>query len=63
MRLAAPFVPMWREVLEMAYLWRVPHALSGEALSRFAGPLPQTPVDVAVPQALRDLGIAGAMRG
>ncbi|NQV81597.1 MAG: epimerase, partial [Alphaproteobacteria bacterium] len=32
MRLIALFAPMIREVLEMRYLWQVPHALDGTKL-------------------------------
>jgi nucleoside-diphosphate-sugar epimerase len=57
MRVLGWFVPMIREVLEMAYLWRVPHALDGHALQATAGALPATPIDVAMPAALRHLGL------
>jgi nucleoside-diphosphate-sugar epimerase len=43
-------VPMWRELAELAYLWRVPHALAGGALEAAAGPLRCTPL----PDALRE---------
>ncbi len=46
-------VPMWREIAEMAYLWRVPHALDGSALEALLGPLPATPLDEALLRALR----------
>jgi nucleoside-diphosphate-sugar epimerase len=49
-------VPMWREIAEMAYLWRVPHALAGERLSGLLGAVPATPVDEALGAALRALG-------
>jgi nucleoside-diphosphate-sugar epimerase len=48
-RLGGLLVPMWREIAEMAYLLRVPHALDGRALLDAVGPLPATPL----PQALR----------
>lgn len=51
--------PLWRELGRMSYLWRVPHALDGSALARAAGPLPATPVAVAVARALSDLGQSG----
>ncbi|RPH58583.1 MAG: hypothetical protein EHM83_17190 [Burkholderiales bacterium] len=53
-------VPMWRELAEMAYLWRVPHALSGNRLERAIGPMPVTPVETAVRDALVALGFARA---
>ena len=49
MRLAAPFVPMVREVLAMRYLWERPHALDDSGLRALIGSLPHTPL----PQALR----------
>jgi nucleoside-diphosphate-sugar epimerase len=49
MRLAAPFVPMVREVLAMRYLWERPHALDDAALRALIGHVPHTPL----PQALR----------
>jgi nucleoside-diphosphate-sugar epimerase len=51
--------PMWREIAEMAYLWRVPHALDGGALADAVGALPSTPIDVALAAALRSLGLGG----
>jgi nucleoside-diphosphate-sugar epimerase len=60
MRAGALFVPMWREVLDMAYLWRVPHALDGSALAAAVGELPATPIDVALQSALLDLGFGAA---
>ena len=56
MRLGAPFVPMWRELLEMEYLWRVPHALDGTALQAASGPLQATPLDAALRATLQALG-------
>ena len=37
MRALAWAVPMWRELVKMSYLWRVPHALDGAALRRALG--------------------------
>ncbi|HTP75293.1 MAG TPA: NmrA family NAD(P)-binding protein [Burkholderiaceae bacterium] len=50
--------PTLREVAEMSYLWRVPHALDGTALQRVAGPLGSTPVGTAMRRALVHLGEA-----
>jgi nucleoside-diphosphate-sugar epimerase len=55
MRVMGWFVPMVREVVEMAYLWQVPHALDGRALQARIGLLPVTPIDSALQAALRDL--------
>jgi len=49
-------VPMWRELAEIEYLWRVPHELDGRALQACVGPLPATPLDAALRHALQDLG-------
>jgi nucleoside-diphosphate-sugar epimerase len=60
LRVGGWVVPMWREIAELAYLWRVPHALDGSALQALVGALPGTPVDAAVRQALRALGHGAA---
>lgn len=57
MRVMGWFAPMMRELVRMRYLWTQPHALSGERLAHTAGPLPSTPVAVALRQALLDLGL------
>jgi len=57
LRLAGLVRPDLREVIEMAYLWRVPHALDGAALEALAGPLPTTPFDTAVARALTAIGV------
>jgi hypothetical protein len=50
-------VPMSRELSEMAYLWREPHAIAGDKLKAAIGDVPHTPLDTAVAKALRELGI------
>lgn len=57
MRLASPFVPMVASLLEMRYLWRVPHALDGTALARRIGPEPHTPLPEAARAALLNIGL------
>jgi nucleoside-diphosphate-sugar epimerase len=59
MRVMGWFMPLLREVVEMAYLWRVPHALDGQALQARVGALPATPIDAALQSALHDLGFGG----
>jgi nucleoside-diphosphate-sugar epimerase len=54
------FVPMWREVAEMAYLWRVPHRLDGSAMQRTLGRLPATDIDTALARSLQSLGTVAA---
>lgn len=56
LRLVGLVVPMWREIGAMSYLWHVPHALDGTALQRAVGPLPGTPIDAALREALLALG-------
>ncbi len=48
--------PQWRELAEMAYLWQVPHALDGTALTKRIGPVHNTPLDVALRAALAPPG-------
>ncbi len=55
-------VPMWRELAEMAYLWRVPHALDGSALAAVAGPIATTPLAEAVARSLTSLGLGPRVR-
>ena len=60
-RLGGLVWPMWRSLAEMAYLWRVPHALSGAVLAQRVGVLPSTPLHEALQRSLIDLGHAPAM--
>jgi nucleoside-diphosphate-sugar epimerase len=60
LRLGGLFVPMLREISEMSYLWRVPHALDGAALEQAIGPVTVTPLTEALRQSLVDLGYAAA---
>jgi len=50
-----PFVPLCRELSEMAYLWREPHRIDGSKLQAAIGDIPHTPLDDAVARALHDL--------
>jgi nucleoside-diphosphate-sugar epimerase len=56
LRALAWAVPMWREVLEMSYLWRVPHALDGQRLAQTVGAVPSTPLPEAMRATLLSLG-------
>lgn len=49
------FVPMWRELAEMAYLWQQPHALDGRLLARRLPGLAHTPLQQALQQSLAEL--------
>ena len=52
----SPFVEMFRELLEMRYLWRKPVGLSNAKLVAFLGEEPHTPLDAAVRATLSDMG-------
>ena len=55
-RLLAPFVPLFRELLEMRYLWREPIELDNARLVAFLGHEPRTPLVQAVGETLAGLG-------
>ncbi len=56
-RIGALFVPTWKALLEMRYLWQTPHALANDKLTALIGPEPYTPLPQAVQAALVDLGL------
>ena len=47
---------MGRELSELEYLWRVPHAISGDKLKSAIGEIPHTPLTKAIAESLRELG-------
>jgi nucleoside-diphosphate-sugar epimerase len=47
-RLAAPVVPMLRELIAMRYLWQRPHALADDELRALIGTVPHTPLTQAL---------------
>ena len=51
-RLAAPFVTLFRELAEMRWLWTTPLALDNRRLVELLGDEPHTPLDQAVAAAL-----------
>jgi nucleoside-diphosphate-sugar epimerase len=55
-RLAQPFVPFFRELAEMHYLWRQPIRMDNRRLVAAIGPEPHTPLEQAVRDALAGLG-------
>jgi nucleoside-diphosphate-sugar epimerase len=55
-RLAAPVVPLFREMAEMRYLWKEPLQLDNGKLVAFLGEEPHTPADDAVRATLKGLG-------
>jgi len=58
-RALSPFVEMFRELLEMRYLWFKPIGLDDAKLRAFLGEVPATPLDMAVRETLADLGCLG----
>lgn len=54
-KLASPVVPLFRELLEMRYLWQVPVRLDNAKLLGLLGDEPHTPLDQAVFDTLSDL--------
>jgi nucleoside-diphosphate-sugar epimerase len=57
--LAAPFVPTFREVMEMRYLWQQPLCMDNARLVKVLGAEPHTPLDEAVRTTLTGLGCLG----
>lgn len=58
LRAGSPFVAMWREIVSMSYLRFEPHQLTSTRLAGIIGEIPHTPLDQAVAQALKDIGVA-----
>lgn len=58
--LAAPFVPFFKELREMRYLWQQPIRLDNARLKAFLGAEPCTPIDAAIRATLMDLGCLDA---
>jgi nucleoside-diphosphate-sugar epimerase len=56
MRLASPFVPLFRELSEMRYLWKVPLHMGNAKLRATLGAEPHTPLDDAVRATLKGMG-------
>ena len=54
--LLSPFVTVFRELLEMRYLWQKPYQLDNRRLVQFLGFEPATPLNQAVEKTLRGLG-------
>jgi nucleoside-diphosphate-sugar epimerase len=48
----SPFVPLFRELTEMRYLWNVPIRMDNERLKAVLGAEPHTPLDIAVRKTL-----------
>lgn len=58
--LASPFVPLFREIREMRYLWKTDIRLDNSRLRELIGEEPQTPMDEAIRASLKELGCIGA---
>lgn len=56
MRLLSPFVPLFRELGEMRYLWRQPVRMNNSRLTSVLGAEPHTALNAAVRSTLRGLG-------
>ena len=56
LRAMALFMPLWREILEMRYLWETPHGLDGRALARWLPGFRATPLPMALRASLAELG-------
>jgi nucleoside-diphosphate-sugar epimerase len=54
--LASPFVPLFRELREMRYLWEIPVRMTNARLVKALGAEPHTPLDDAVRATLAGLG-------
>ena len=57
-RAMALFMPLWREIVEMRYLWETPHGFDGSALARWLPTFRATPLPVALRASLAELGLA-----
>jgi nucleoside-diphosphate-sugar epimerase len=55
-RLASPVVPLFREIVEMRYLWQEPLRMPNDRLVAAIGEEPHTPLDDAVRASLQGLG-------
>jgi nucleoside-diphosphate-sugar epimerase len=61
--IASPFVPLFRELREMRYLWDVPVRMNNARLVALLGSEPHTPIDDAVRATLQGLGCLAAIEG
>jgi nucleoside-diphosphate-sugar epimerase len=63
LRAVSPIVPLFRELSEMRYLWKVPVRLDNARLVGALGVEPHTPLDDAVRSTLLGLGCVSPARG
>ncbi|MEZ2219821.1 NAD-dependent epimerase/dehydratase family protein [Rhizobium sp. RCC_161_2] len=59
--LAAPFVPLMKELREMRYLWNVPLQMRNDRLVAVLGEEPHTPIDAAMKASLAGIGCLPAL--
>jgi nucleoside-diphosphate-sugar epimerase len=59
-KVMAWFMPLWREILDMRYLWDTPHGLDGRALARLLPSFRATPLPVALRASLAEMGVAAS---
>ena len=59
MPLLAPFVPLFRELREMRYIWTKPLRMDNSRLVATLGSEPRTPLDTAVRRTLESMGCLG----
>jgi nucleoside-diphosphate-sugar epimerase len=59
-RAMALFMPLWREIVEMRYLWDTPHGLDGSALARWLPQFRATPLPAALRASLQELRLLPA---
>ncbi|MEM5473914.1 NAD-dependent epimerase/dehydratase family protein [Hoeflea sp. AS60] len=63
LRIAKPFVPVFRELTEMRYLWQRELHMRNDRLVARLGVEPRTPIDQAVRETLSSLGCLDAQAG
>jgi nucleoside-diphosphate-sugar epimerase len=56
MRLLSPFAPIFRELSELRYLWKLPIRMDNARLKSVLGAEPHTPLDTAVRETLVGIG-------
>jgi nucleoside-diphosphate-sugar epimerase len=63
MRMLSPFVPLFRELAEMRYLWTTATHMGNDRLIKILGAEPRTPLSIAVRETLAGMGcLPDAMR-
>ena len=56
MPLLAPFVPLFKELQEMRYIWSTPIRMKNDRLVSVLGEEPRTPLDIAIRHTLESMG-------